>query len=69
MMEMAERLSEEDLDELLPGSYSKEMWIKNVFEVWEKKNEKSKAKLDEVWSICIVFCLCTCHIVLVFVQP
>nr|XP_011460754.1 PREDICTED: uncharacterized protein LOC105350432 isoform X1 [Fragaria vesca subsp. vesca] len=47
MMEMVERLSEEDLDELLPGSYSKEMWIKNVFEVWEKKNDKSKAKLDE----------------------
>lgn len=53
-MEMAERLSLIEMDERLPGNYSKEVWIKNVFEAWEKKNGSMKGKLDEVWCILIL---------------
>ncbi|XP_050371614.1 uncharacterized protein LOC126789495 [Argentina anserina] len=44
LMEISERL---EMDEFLEGNFSKELWIKNVFEVWGKKNDKMKAKLVE----------------------
>ena len=47
------------MDEDLGVNYSKEVWIKNVFEVWQKRNVAVQAKLEEVWSVCIVFYLCT----------
>ncbi|PRQ31106.1 putative tetratricopeptide-like helical domain-containing protein [Rosa chinensis] len=47
LLEMVERLSEMEKEERLPGNYSKEVWIKKVFEAWEKKNGKMKAELEE----------------------